>query len=208
MTAIVHLPAVGKNVFDLPPAVYTGEFRFYNHVSPSPMTLQLVCNGAVLVSKMNSCALWTETRVSLLDTHFPVKASHTTPVSLRIQATAPDPLHSVQAVIAVDSKVDAGERERFMVANKFMTWTSGLGEDNILVELIDLDENKAVRINYTNYRGETAQRQIIPLCIQFKASEYHKEPQWLMTVYDLDKKARREMAIKDMTDWTPQSYAK
>lgn len=200
MTALVSLPAVGKNVFDLPPAVYTGEFRFYNHVSPRSMKLYLVCNGTVLVSKQHDCKLWTHARVSLWDTHFPVKPSKATPLRLHIEITPPDPLRAVQAVIVVD----AGERVQ-MAVDKVLMWTS----DNILTTVESdspREESQAVRINYTNYRGETASRQIVPLSISFKASEYHKEPQWLMSVYDLDKEARRDMAIKDMTDWTPVSH--
>lgn len=200
MTALVSLPAVRKNVFDLPPAVYTGEFRFYNHVSFSPITLKLVCNGAVLASKQYQDKLWTHARVSLWDAHFPVKDSKATPVRLHIEARSPDPLHCVQAVIAVNSEVG----ESFTVADKVLMWTS----DNILATLESQpprEESQAVCINYTNYRGETGPRQIVPLSISFKASEYHKEPQWLMSVYDLDKEARRDMAIKDMTDWTPVS---
>ena len=35
-------------------------------------------------------------------------------------------------------------------------------------------------ITYTNYRGETAQRMILPKSIWFGSTEWHPEPQWFL----------------------------
>lgn len=54
-----------------------------------------------------------------------------------------------------------------------------------------------VPFTYTNYRGETSVRRITPLGLRFGSTEWHPEPQWLMTAYDHDKDANRDFALKD-----------
>jgi predicted DNA-binding transcriptional regulator YafY len=66
-----------------------------------------------------------------------------------------------------------------------------------------VDEKKAVKIVYTNYKGETADRTIIPLELWFGSTEYHKEEQWLLKAFDLEKKAERNFAVKDIKSWMP-----
>ena len=63
------------------------------------------------------------------------------------------------------------------------------------------DEHKKVKIIYTNYRGETAQRTIIPIAIVFGSNEWHNEEQWLLEAFDIDKKANRIFACKDIKEW-------
>lgn len=60
---------------------------------------------------------------------------------------------------------------------------------------------KAVRIIYTNYRNETAERRIVPMEIWFGSTEWHKEEQWLLKAEDLDKQAMRDFAVKDISGW-------
>lgn len=57
---------------------------------------------------------------------------------------------------------------------------------------------------YTNWKGETSQRHVIPKFIEFISTEWHPEPQWIMTAFDLDKKQDRGFAMKDMKqfDWS------
>lgn len=62
-------------------------------------------------------------------------------------------------------------------------------------------EKQIVRIIYTNYRNETAPRIIIPKRIFFDKTEWHPEEQWLLEAYDLDKKANRSFAMKDIKSW-------
>lgn len=59
---------------------------------------------------------------------------------------------------------------------------------------------RQVSITYTNYKGETAERKIIPHSggLRFGTSKWHHEPQWLVSAYDVDKKADREFALKDI----------
>ena len=59
----------------------------------------------------------------------------------------------------------------------------------------------AIEILYTNYRGETGRRKIIPSALRYGATEYHPEPQWLMDAFDLDKQAERTFALLDIQEW-------
>lgn len=52
-------------------------------------------------------------------------------------------------------------------------------------------------ISYTNYRGETSVRRIIPKSVRFGSTEWHPEPQWLLLAWDDDKQVDREFALKD-----------
>lgn len=63
------------------------------------------------------------------------------------------------------------------------------------------DDKKAVKIVYTNYKGETAVRTIIPKELKFGSTEYHKEEQWLLVADDLEKNAERTFAMKDVKAW-------
>lgn len=63
--------------------------------------------------------------------------------------------------------------------------------------------NKSVTIFYTNYRGETGYRNIVPQKIWFGSTEWHKEEQWLLDAYDVEKAAIRNFAMKDIGEWKP-----
>lgn len=54
-----------------------------------------------------------------------------------------------------------------------------------------------VTLTYTNWRGETAARTLIPLYVWFGSTEWHPEPQWLLRATDIDKGAERDFALKD-----------
>jgi predicted DNA-binding transcriptional regulator YafY len=66
-----------------------------------------------------------------------------------------------------------------------------------------IDPRMVVVVRYTNYRGETAIRRIIPRQIHFVATEWHPEPQWVLEAFDLDRNAERSFAIKDIVEWCP-----
>lgn len=53
-------------------------------------------------------------------------------------------------------------------------------------------------ITYTNYRGETAERNVTPKRVWYGISEWHPVPQWFMTVFDHEKNADRDFALKDL----------
>ncbi|MCL2211370.1 MAG: hypothetical protein FWB95_05555 [Treponema sp.] len=60
---------------------------------------------------------------------------------------------------------------------------------------------QTVKILYKNYKNEVGYRTIIPKSIDFTATEWHKEEQWILTAFDLDKNADRGFAIADIKEW-------
>ena len=61
--------------------------------------------------------------------------------------------------------------------------------------------NQVVSIVYTNYRGETSVRRIIPKRVWFGSTEWHPEEQWLLDAIDVEKEAERSFAMKDIRAW-------
>ena len=53
-------------------------------------------------------------------------------------------------------------------------------------------------MTYTNYRGERADRLVLPQRVWFGATDWHPQPQWLMDAYDFDREALRSFAIGDV----------
>ena len=58
-----------------------------------------------------------------------------------------------------------------------------------------------VSVIYTNWKGETSIRRILPIQVVFTSNEWHKEEQWLLEARDLDKDAIRTFAMKDIRWW-------
>lgn len=58
-----------------------------------------------------------------------------------------------------------------------------------------------IKVRYTNYRGETAVRTIVPINFYFGSTEYHKEEQWLVKLWDVERAAERIYALKEITEW-------
>ncbi len=56
-------------------------------------------------------------------------------------------------------------------------------------------------IEYKNHRGVTSIRTILPESIFWGSSEWHPQPQWLLNAYDVDKKAYRWFAMRDIKGW-------
>jgi hypothetical protein len=46
---------------------------------------------------------------------------------------------------------------------------------------------RSLRFNYRNYRGEISTRWATPKTFWFGATEYHPNPQWIMSAFDHDK---------------------
>lgn len=55
-----------------------------------------------------------------------------------------------------------------------------------------------LRLLYTNWRGKMSFRRVIPKSVAFKSTEFHPEPQWIMTAMDVDKNELRDFAMRDM----------
>ena len=63
------------------------------------------------------------------------------------------------------------------------------------------DEQKRIRISYTNWRGETSERLILPVKIWFGSTQWHKDEQWLLNALDIEKNEERDFALKDVHMW-------
>jgi predicted DNA-binding transcriptional regulator YafY len=61
-----------------------------------------------------------------------------------------------------------------------------------------IDGSQILHIVYTNYRGETADRDIVPQRVWFGSTDWHPEPQWLLDALDVGKRAQRSFALKDI----------
>ena len=62
-------------------------------------------------------------------------------------------------------------------------------------------DKEVVKILYTNWKNETRYRIIKPISIEFKATEWHKDEQWILNAVDIEKNAMRGFAIKDIKEW-------
>ncbi len=61
--------------------------------------------------------------------------------------------------------------------------------------------SKEVKVIYTNYRGETSERVIVPKELFWGKNEWHPEEQWLLLAFDVGKNADRTFAVKDIKKW-------
>lgn len=64
--------------------------------------------------------------------------------------------------------------------------------------LATFQPDQRVTFQYTNWRGETAIRTVIPIRLMFGTTEWHPEPQWLLEALDPEKDADRLFALKDI----------
>ncbi|HWP49783.1 MAG TPA: hypothetical protein VNM22_21685 [Candidatus Limnocylindrales bacterium] len=69
------------------------------------------------------------------------------------------------------------------------------------MDSLDKNAKQRVSILYTNYRGETAVRKIIPHQIWFGKTHWHPEEQWFLDAFDIEKQAERKFAMKDIKAW-------
>lgn len=63
---------------------------------------------------------------------------------------------------------------------------------------------QAVRILYKNWRGETAWRHVTPRRIEFVATRWHPDPQWVVHAWDHGRGAERSFALRDVQSWGPR----
>lgn len=59
-------------------------------------------------------------------------------------------------------------------------------------------ENRQLSFIYKNWRGESSQRNVMPLTIWFGVTEWHPRPQWFLRATDLDKNESRDFAMQDI----------
>lgn len=64
-----------------------------------------------------------------------------------------------------------------------------------MVEVVPHDK---IEFDYLNWKDEKSHRRIEVGELYYGSSEWHPQKQWLLEGYDLDKKATRIFALKDM----------
>jgi predicted DNA-binding transcriptional regulator YafY len=64
--------------------------------------------------------------------------------------------------------------------------------------------NSKVVISYTDHHGDTADREIVPHNISFTSTQWHPEPQWILTASAMDRDAIRGFAMKNIHSWKPK----
>ena len=62
----------------------------------------------------------------------------------------------------------------------------------------DAASDRAVWIEYRNWRGEVGTRCVVPSRVWFGATSWHPESQWLLDAYDVDKECERSFAMRDI----------
>lgn len=58
-----------------------------------------------------------------------------------------------------------------------------------------VEPGQPITLTYTNWRGETAERTIIPQRLWFGSTQWHPEPGWLLAAIDMEKDAERDFAL-------------
>jgi len=70
------------------------------------------------------------------------------------------------------------------------------------------NDPSVVVIDYTNYRGERAERRILPDRLWFGAAEWHPDPQWILDAWDVEKQTLRSFALAGVHSWKADSAAR
>lgn len=71
-------------------------------------------------------------------------------------------------------------------------------------EPVAASKGEPQRVTYTNWRGETSEREILPLYIWFGSTEWHPKPQWVITAKDIGKGVERDFALSGFTHPAPE----
>jgi predicted DNA-binding transcriptional regulator YafY len=78
-------------------------------------------------------------------------------------------------------------------------------ENNLKKETNDapVSTKQILRFRYRNWRGEVADRAVIPIRTSVGVSVYHNDgnPCWIMTAYDTEKDQIRDFALKDIIQY-------
>lgn len=63
------------------------------------------------------------------------------------------------------------------------------------IETLTITFGQAQTLTYTNHRGETAKRRVIPWRLYYGSTQWHPQPQWMIKVWDVDRQAERDYAL-------------
>jgi predicted DNA-binding transcriptional regulator YafY len=62
--------------------------------------------------------------------------------------------------------------------------------------------SKIIKIKYTNWRGESSIRSILPIELWYGNTKWHNEDQWFLKAIDIDKDEERDFAVVDIKKWS------
>lgn len=72
-------------------------------------------------------------------------------------------------------------------------------DGNIMEKIKLTSDSDELIFDYVNYRGEQAERRVCPpFNIFFGSTEFHKEDQWMLEAWDIEKSSPRIFAMKDI----------
>lgn len=64
--------------------------------------------------------------------------------------------------------------------------------------MIHLTPGTICTVTYTNWKGNTRKRNIIPVHVVYGKTKFHPEEQWLVEAVDCENKQIKHFALKDM----------
>lgn len=67
--------------------------------------------------------------------------------------------------------------------------------------MIDDEVARVAKIDYVNWRGERATREILPIRIEWGSNEWHPTPQWLLVALDMRRAEIRSFAMAGILGW-------
>jgi hypothetical protein len=67
-------------------------------------------------------------------------------------------------------------------------------------ELLEIVHHDEIKFDYVNWKGVKGHRKVQIDEFYFGSTEYHPEPQWLLSAFDLEKSEFRIFAMKDMSN--------
>jgi hypothetical protein len=70
--------------------------------------------------------------------------------------------------------------------------------DELPALLAEFAPGQTLRFRYKNWRGELAVRTVRVIRLSYGSTEWHREPQWLLEALDVEKRAVRMFAVRDM----------
>jgi predicted DNA-binding transcriptional regulator YafY len=57
---------------------------------------------------------------------------------------------------------------------------------------------QTIVFRYRNWKGDVSDRTARVISLTYGATEWHREPQWLLKAFDIEKNAERLFALRDM----------
>lgn len=65
---------------------------------------------------------------------------------------------------------------------------------------VTVKKGSFITFTYKNWKGETSERKAIVSDFSYGSNEYHKEPQFMILGFDVDKSAYRTFTTKDISN--------